>query len=70
MKIANKEIKLKEEKVQDMKRDISDLQKQKVDKVESIKRLQAMLNDQESEQKINTEIQNGLKEEIKAGKEE
>tara|TARA_B110000285_G_C14956814_1_gene529623 strand:+ start:286 stop:405 length:120 start_codon:yes stop_codon:yes gene_type:complete len=39
LKIANKEIKLKEEKHQDLKRELSEATKQKIDKIESIKKL-------------------------------
>ena len=56
LKIANKEIKIKEEKLSDIKREVLDLQKQKVDKIESIKKLQNMLSSQESEEKKNQEI--------------
>jgi hypothetical protein len=56
LKIANKEIKIKEEKLSDTKREVLDLQKQKVDKIESIKKLQNMLSSQESEEKKNQEI--------------
>lgn len=43
LKIATKDLKLKEEKVADLKKEVSDLQKQKLDKIESIKKLQGML---------------------------
>jgi hypothetical protein len=39
IKIANKDIKIKEEKLTEMKKEVNDLQKIKVDKIESIKKL-------------------------------
>ena len=44
LKIATKDLKLKEDKNQDLKKEVSDLQKQKLDKIESIKKLQNMLS--------------------------
>ena len=43
LKIQSKDAKLKDDKLAELKREISELQKQKVDKIESIKKLQQML---------------------------
>ena len=44
MKLANKDMKLKDEKVLELKKEVGDLTKLKIDKIESIKRLQSMLS--------------------------
>ena len=45
-----KDTKLKEDKVQELKKEVADLTKLKIDKIESIKRLQSMLSTQEEAQ--------------------
>jgi hypothetical protein len=50
LKLAMKDTKLKEDKVQELKKEVADLTKLKIDKIESIKRLQSMLSTQEEAQ--------------------
>ena len=39
LKIVNKDLKIKDEKFQEIKKEANELQKQKIDKIESIKKL-------------------------------
>jgi len=61
LKIAQKDVKIKDDKAQDLKREVSELQKVKIDKIESIKQLQSMLKSQEKEEARAKEIQDQLK---------
>ena len=70
LKIAQKDVKIKDDKVQDLKREVSELQKVKIDKIESIKQLQSMLKSQEKEEARAKEIQDQLKKEIKDSNDE
>lgn len=70
LKIAQKDIKIKEDKVQDLKREVSELQKVKIDKIESIKQLQSMLKNQEKEETRAKEVEDQLKKELKDSNDE
>lgn len=70
LKIAQKDVKIKDDKVQDLKREVTELQKVKVDKIESIKSLQSMLKNQEKEEARAREVQEQLKKEVKESGEE
>lgn len=70
VKIQNKDAKIKDDKLAELKREIAELQKQKVDKIESIKKLQQMLASQEALDLAHREAQEGLKQELEVAKEE
>lgn len=56
--------------MQDLKREVSELQKVKVDKIESIKQLQSMLKNQEKDDLKAKEAEDKLKKELKESQDE